>query len=235
MKMTLMQHFAEFRRRLLWLVVIFVVSFCFGWYLSPYIENILVQPLLRVWNNAQMLYTGVSDGLMIHFSLATLFAVIISLPACLWHVWAYVAPGLHKKEKQFAFPIFVCSPLLFCIGACFAFYILLPFVFKFFIDMNDSASIPTILLPVVRGYLSFAIDLIKIFGVAFQLPLILILLNKAGILTKQTIQKFRRYVIICIFVLAAMLTPPDVVSQILLAVPMCLLFEISLLFMNNNR
>lgn len=233
--MTLMQHFAEFRRRLIWTLLIFVVAFCFGWWLSPYTEMLLTQPLLQVWNDASLLYTGITDGLMIHFSLATLFAIIVSIPVLLWHIWAYMAPGLHKKEKHFILPIFVCSPILFIIGAWFAFYILLPFVFKFFIEMNESMSVPTVLLPVVKNYLSFAIGLIKVFGIAFQLPLVLVLLNRIGLVTKDAIKRSRRYVIICIFIVAAMLTPPDVVSQVLLALPMWLLFEISILFMNNNN
>lgn len=234
MKMTLLQHFAELRRRILWCAVIFVFAFALGWVVSPYIELFLVKPLMGVWQNTMLLYTGINDGLMIQFSLATLVALIITVPCLMWHTWAYVAPGLHKNERQFLIPIFVFSPVLFLMGAAFAFYILFPFVFKFFIDLNESALIPNVLLPSVRGYLSFCIDLLKVFGLAFQLPLVLIGLNRAGVLSKQMAIKARRYVIIAVFVIAAMLTPPDVVSQILLALPMWGLFEISILFMRRD-
>ena len=170
---------------------------------------------------------------MIQFSLATLVALIITVPVLLWNIWAYIAPGLHKNEKQFLIPIFLFSPLLFIMGAAFAFYILFPCVFRFFLEINESASVPTVLLPSIKGYLAFSVGLLKVFGLAFQLPLVLIGLNRIGVLSKQVAIKSRRYVIIGVFVLAAMLTPPDILSQILLALPMVLLFEISLFFMRD--
>lgn len=235
MKMTLMQHFSELRRRILWCALVFIFAFVFGWCISDYVELFLTAPLMRVWNDTTLLYTGLTDGLMIQFSLATLIALIITIPVCLWHIWAFIAPGLHKNEKQFLLPIFIISPLLFVMGAGFAFYVLLPFVFNFFIELNESANVPTVLMPAITGYLAFSIGLLKIFGLAFQLPLVMVLLNKIGVLPKQTAIKSRRYIVVGIFVVAAVLTPPDIVSQILLALPMLLLYEISLLFMNNNR
>lgn len=234
MKMTLMQHFAELRHRILWTVLVFVVSFGLGWYIAPYTESFLIKPLLDIWGDATLLYTKLTDGLMIRFSLSTLVALIITVPVLLWHIWAYIAPGLHKNEKRFVVPIFLISPLLFVFGAGFAFYVLFPFVFRFFLEISETTNLPMVLLPVARGYLSFAIDLLQVFGVAFQLPLVMIMLNKIGILSKSMTGKCRRYVIISIFVAAAVLTPPDIVSQILLALPMWMLFEISLLFMRDN-
>ncbi|MFQ6695884.1 MAG: twin-arginine translocase subunit TatC [Alphaproteobacteria bacterium] len=235
MKMTLMQHFAELRRRILWCALIFVFAFCLGWVISPYVELFLTRPLLNVWADAALLYTGISDGLMIQFSLATLVALIITVPVLLWHVWAYVAPGLHKNEKQFLVPIFLLSPILFMIGAAFAFYILFPFVFKFFLELNESMYVPTVFMPAVTGYLAFSIGLLKVFGIAFQLPLVLVCLNRVGVLSKESVIKSRRYVIIAVFIVAAMLTPPDIVSQVLLALPMLFLFEISILFMKRDN
>ena len=234
MKMTLMQHFSELRRRILWTAFVFLVAFAFGWIISDRVELFLSTPLMSVWDNAALLYTEITDGLMIQFSLATLVALIIAVPVLLWNIWAYIAPGLHKNEKQFLIPIFLISPLLFVMGAAFAFYVLFPFVFEFFIRINESATVPTVLLPSIKGYLAFSIGLLKVFGLAFQLPLVLVGLNRIGLLSKQTAVKSRRYVIIGVFVLAAMLTPPDILSQILLAVPMILLFEISLWFMRDN-
>lgn len=234
MKMTLVQHFAELRRRILWCAVVFIFAFGMGWIVSPYVELFLTTPLLRVWDDAALLYTGISDGLMIQFSLATLIALIITVPCLMWHIWAYVAPGLHKNEKQFLIPIFLLSPILFITGAAFAFYILFPIVFKFFLELNESAMVPTVFLPAINGYLAFSIGMLKVFGIAFQMPLILVCLNKAGLVSKSAVSNSRRYVIVGIFILAAMLTPPDIVSQILLAVPMWALFEISLCFMKKD-
>ena len=230
-KMTLMQHFAELRRRVLWTVAFFVVAFGAGWFVAPFIQEFLTAPLIGVWRDAQLLYTGITDGLMINLSLGLLVAIMMTTPFALWQIWAFVAPGLHKNERDFVVPIFVISPILFLAGAAFAFYVLFPTVFGFFIELNESAPVPAIIMPVARDYLTFAIRLLKVFGIAFQLPLVMVLLNRAGVLARERVVAMRRYAIILIVIMAAVLTPPDVVSQILLAVPMWALFEISILFM----
>ena len=233
-KMTMMQHFSELRRRILWCACVFAIAFIGGWYLSPFIQNVLTQPLLSVWPDGLFLYTGLSDGLMVRLSLSGLFALFVIIPVVLWHVWAFVKPGLKKSEQKFIFPVLIMSPVLFVLGAAFAFYFLLPIVFRFFVDLNQTANIPNVLLPAVRDYLRFAIGLLKVFGIAFQLPLVLVLLNRLGVLKKSLIVKFRRYAIVLIVLFAAILTPPDVVSQLLLAIPMWLLFEFSILFMRQD-
>ncbi|MBR5625764.1 MAG: twin-arginine translocase subunit TatC [Alphaproteobacteria bacterium] len=233
-KMTMMQHFSELRRRILWIALIFSVAAIAGWYIAPYLQMFLTGPLLDIWPNGTLLYTGLTDGLMIRFSLAVLFALIVIMPVVLWHLWAFVAPGLRKKEKNFIWPILIMSPVLFLLGAGFAFYFLFPIAFKFFVDLNNASPVPSVLLPAARDYLRFSIGLLKVFGVAFQLPLILVLLNRIGVLSRSYALKMRRYAIVLIVVVAAVLTPPDVVSQLLLAIPMWLLFEASILFMRRN-
>ena len=234
-KMTMMQHFTELRRRILWVFGIFVITLVTGWYLSPWLQELLTVPLLNVWPDGELLYTGLADGLMIRFSLAMWFALLVTLPFALWHLWAFIEPGLKKNKKSIIWPILICSPILFLIGACFAFYVLFPFVFGFFIQLNQESTVPSVLLPVAKDYLSFAIGMLKVFGLAFQLPLVLILLNRVGILSRARAVKMRRYIIVLIVVVAAVLTPPDVVSQILLALPMWGLFEASLLFMRDEK
>lgn len=234
-KMTLSQHFVELRSRILWTFVFFAVSLILGWYLSPVMQEFLTAPLLNVWSDGAFLYTGVADGLMIRFSLSVLFALFLVTPFALWQIWAFVAPGLHKKEKNIVWPIMICSPVLFLAGVAFAFYVLFPFVFSFFIELNQSAPVPSVILPVAKDYLSFSIGLLKLFGLAFQLPLVMILLNRIGVLSKTRVVKMRRYAIVFIVIIAAVLTPPDVVSQILLALPMWGLFEISILFMKSDE
>ena len=230
-KMTIMQHFAELRRRILWVVAFFVAAFVGGWFVAPFVQGFLTAPLLGVWRDAQLLYTGITDGLMIQLSIAFLVAIMVTTPFALYQVWRYVAPGLHKNEKKFVVSIFVFSPLLFVAGVAFAFYLLFPFVFRFFIELNESAPVPAVIMPAVRDYIGFAIGLLKVFGIAFQLPLVLVLLNRAGVLPRERVIAMRRYAIIFIVIAAAVLTPPDIVSQILLAVPMLALFELSILFM----
>lgn len=231
--MTLMEHFSELRRRLLWCAFIFLMAFIFGWYVAPWVQEFLTMPLLNVWDG-NLLYNAITDGLMIRLSLSMVVALIVVIPVALWHVWAFVAPGLKKNEKKFIWPLMIASPILFLIGAAFAFYILFPFVFGFFIELNKSSNVPAIVLPAVRDYLSFAISLLKVFGVAFQLPILMIFLNRIGVLPRSRVVAMRRYAIIVVVVVAAVLTPPDIVSQILLAVPMWLLFELSILFMRRD-
>ena len=233
-KMTMMQHFAELRRRILWTFLIFVCALVFGWCVAPIVQDFLTAPLIRVWPDGALLYSGLTDGLMIQLSLAFVVALMIIIPVALWHIWAYVAPGLKQKERRFIFPIICLSPVLFLIGAGFAFYVLMPFVFRFFIELNESAPVPSLMLPMARDYLSFAIGLLKVFGVAFQLPLVMVMLNRLGILSRDKTVKMRRYAIVVIAVAAAVLTPPDVVSQVLLALPLWALFEISICFMKRD-
>lgn len=233
-KMTLMQHFSELRRRILWTLLIFAVAFVVGWGVAPKLQVFLTQPLLSVWNDAELLYAGLADGLMIRLSLATLFAMIVILPVALWHVWAFVAPGLKKHERGLVWPLLIMSPILFLLGAAFAFYFLLPITFGFFVDLNHSAQVPSVVMPGMRDYLGLAIGMLKVFGVAFQLPLVMVMMNRIGVLKRESAVKMRRYAIVFIIIVAAILTPPDVVSQILLAVPMWLLFEISILFMRRD-
>ena len=232
--MTLVQHFSEMRRRVLWCLLIFVLAFCAGLFFAPYMQDFLTQPLLGVWPNATLLYSGLADGMMIQLSLALMFALVVILPVVLWHIWAYVAPGLCENERRFIWPILIMSPVLFVVGAAFAFWVLFPMAFKFFVELNQVAPVPAVLMPAVRDYLGFAIGMLRVFGIAFQLPLVMVLLNRIGVLSRSRVIKMRRYAIVAIVVVAAILTPPDVISQVLLALPMWLLFEASVFFMRRD-
>ncbi|MCL2748795.1 MAG: twin-arginine translocase subunit TatC [Alphaproteobacteria bacterium] len=235
-KMTLLQHFVELRRRLIWCLVWFIGAFCVGWVLAPYIQEFLTQPLLSVWGEGKMLYTNITDGLFIQFDLATLFGIFATVPFLLWQIWAFIAPALHKPEKKLIAPILILSPALFLLGAAFAYYFMFPVAFGFFVEMNQTAPVPAAFMPVVSNYLNFVINLLKIFGLAFQLPLVLVLLNKIGILSRAAAVKSRRYTIVIIFIIAAIATPTtDVFSQLMLALPLWALFEISVLFMKKEK
>ena len=216
------------------MAAVFVGAFLLGMMVAPWIQQCLTWPLMNIWPDGTLLYTGLADGLMINFSLAGLFALLITLPFGLWQLWMFVEPGLKKNERRFIWPVLVLSPGLFLLGAGFAFFVLFPVVFKFFVELNQVAPVPSVLMPAVRDYLGFAIGMLKVFGIAFQLPLVLVLLNRIGVLKKNQMIAARRYAIILIVVVAAILTPPDIVSQLLLAIPMWLLFEISILCMRHD-
>lgn len=232
--MTMMQHFAELRRRILWTLGLAAAAFFAGWFVAPYVQSFLTSPLMSVWPDGAVLYTGLSDGLMIRLSLSMLVAMVVTMPVALWQAWCYVAPGLRVSERRFIWPIIILSPVLFAMGAAFAFYILFPFVFRFFLELNQSAPVPAMMLPAARDYLAFAIGLLKVFGIAFQLPLVMVMLNRIGVLSRSRVIKMRRYAIVLIVIIAAVLTPPDIVSQILLAVPMIILFEAGIVFMRRD-
>ena len=140
-KMTLVQHFSELRRRILWVALAFLGALLVGWYVAPFVQEFLTRPLLDIWADGTLLYTGLTDGLMIRFSMATLFALVCVLPIALWQFWAFIEPALKKNERKLIWPVLVMSPILFVIGASFAFYILFPIVFKFFIELNQDASV----------------------------------------------------------------------------------------------
>ena len=226
--MTLMQHFGELRRRVIWSLIFFAFAFIAGLYAAPIVRGIITAPLFGVWDGADMILTGIADNLTIQFSLAGLFAFLVSAPFALFQLWGYVAPALKKNERRVAIPLIIASPMLFLAGAGFAYFILLPIMFEFFIALGDGTAA---LMPNVRDYLSFTIDILKAFGLAFQFPLVLVLLNRAGVLPKKSVLSAGRYIIVGIFILSAVLTPPDVVSQIALAMPLVMLFGLSLLFM----
>ncbi|MDR1071667.1 MAG: twin-arginine translocase subunit TatC [Rickettsiales bacterium] len=227
-KMTLMQHFRELKNRVIWSMLFFAVAFGVGFYFVPDLQAAVMTPLLDVWANPKMIYTGIADGLGIEFSLAGLFALLLSAPFWLWQTWRYVSPALKKDEKKIAVPILLLSPALFVAGAVFAYYILLPIMFRFFLDIGVAG---VEMMPNMKDYLSFSIEILKAFGLAFQLPLLLVLLNRAHVFSRGQILAACRYIVIAIFVVAAALTPPDIISQIALALPLCALFGLSFLFM----
>ena len=233
-KMTLVQHFSELRRRLTWTLLFFILAVILGWYISPVLLDIITRPLIDVWPRGIMLYTGLTDGFMIRLHMTLIVGLVVSLPFLLWHIWAFIAPGLKTKERRFIWPITVMSPVLFMSGAAFAFYLLFPFVFRFFIDISETVPVPAMIMPAIRDYLSFSLRLLRVFGLAFQLPLVMIVLNRIGWLSYARMASMRRYAVVFIVVIASVLTPPDIVSQVLLAVPMYLLFECGLLFMHRE-
>jgi sec-independent protein translocase protein TatC len=228
MKMTLMGHFRELRGRVIWSGAFFCIMFFAGLYISPFLRSIITAPLFKVWDSPNMIMTGIADGMMVEFGVAGLFAIFVSFPFILWQLWRYVAPALKNNERKIILPILIVSPLLFFAGMGFAYFVLLPIMFNFF--MSYGAENIT-MMPDMKNYLSFSIDLLKAFGFSFQFPLVLVILNRAGVLPRKKIISLSRYIIIAIFVIGAALTPPDVVSQIAMSLPMVLLFGLSLLFM----
>ena len=229
-KMTLLQHFLEFKKRILYVFVFFTISFLFSFFISDYFIEFFSIPFTKILPNTPLVYNNLTDGFFIKFSISGFTSLLFTVPFFLWHLWKYISPGLYKNEKRVILPIILMSPILFLFGGVFAFYFLYPLIFEFFVNLNNS-KINNLFLPNINNYLEFSIGLIKVFGVAFQMPLILFMLNKIGFLPKASLIAFRKYAYVIIFIISAILTPPDVLSQFMLAIPMIVLFEISILFM----
>ena len=227
----MLQHFTELKKRILWTLLFFAIAIVVGFFVAPALQAILLQPLITSWPGGAILYTRVTDGFLIEFKLAALFAIFATLPFALYHLWSFISPGLRDSERRLVVPMLLMSPILFIAGAAFAYFIIFPVIFDFFISLNQTRAMPSILLPAATDHLSFVINMLKAFGLAFQLPLVLVALNRAGILPRTAVVKSRRYAIVGIFIFASVLTPPDILSQVLLALPLWILFEASILFM----
>ncbi|MFL0810925.1 MAG: twin-arginine translocase subunit TatC [Agarilytica sp.] len=224
----IIQHLLELRTRLLRsllsVLVIFVALFAFANDIYEFVALPLQQFLPE---GSTMIATDVASPFLTPFKLTLLVSLFTAMPFILYQVWAYIAPALYQHEKRLALPLFASSIILFYAGIAFAYYVVFPLVFKFFISVAPE-SISA--MPDIASYLSFVLKIIFAFGFAFEIPVITIMLIAAGIVSPEGLSNKRPYVIIGCFVLGMLLTPPDVISQVMLALPMWLLFEFGLFF-----
>jgi sec-independent protein translocase protein TatC len=235
--MPLLDHLMELRTRLLWSVGAFAIAFAICYYFSAQIYGFLARPLADILQNQgggerRMIFTALYEAFFTYLKVAFFGAVFFSFPIWATQLWLFVAPGLYRSEKRAITPFLVASPFLFVLGAALAYYFIFPLAWHFFITFETppgEGALPIQLEAKVSEYLSLVMQMILAFGVAFQLPVLLTLLCRVGILSVETLKRGRRYAIVGMFVFAAIITPPDVISQIGLAVPMIGLYEISIL------
>ena len=227
-KAPLIEHLIELRSRLLRSVVAVLVIFLGLYAFANDIYLFVAQPLIALLpEGSQMIATEVASPFLAPFKLTLVAAVFIAVPYVLHQAWAFVAPGLYENEKALAIPILASSVLLFYAGAAFAYYVVFPLLFQFFTQTGPE---DVAVMTDINAYLNFVLKLFFAFGVAFEIPIATFLLIASGITTVESLSKKRPYIILGCFVVGMLLTPPDIISQSLLAVPMYLLYEVGLLF-----
>lgn len=219
---TLLSHLVELRSRLVKIVgAVLVVFLC----LVPFANDLFrlaSKPIVDALPGNQMIATGVASPLITPFVLTAYLALFIAMPVVLYQVWAFVAPGLYRKEKRFAIPLFVTSVALFYLGLAFAYFVVFPLIFAFFTATTPQG---VEFQPDIRMFLDFALTIVLAFGLAFEVPIATVLIVWTGLVTIDKLSKARPYIFLGAFVVGMFLTPPDVISQTLLAVPVYLLYE----------
>jgi sec-independent protein translocase protein TatC len=227
---TFISHLVELRDRLLRslvaIAVVFVVLFIYPG--SGPIYDFLALPLMQALpEGAKMIATGVITPFMVPVKLTALVALVVALPYVLYQAWAFVAPGLYSHEKRLVLPLVIASSVLFLVGIAFCYYFVFGKVFRFINSFAPQSITPA---PDIEAYFSFVLTMFLAFGVTFEIPVIVVVLARAGIVSIDQLKQARPYVIVGAFVVAAIVTPPDVLSQLLLAIPMCLLYELGIVF-----
>jgi sec-independent protein translocase protein TatC len=232
-KAPLMEHLIELRRRLMWSLLAVLLAFlvCF-WFAKP-IYNLLLWPYrLAVGSDVpiEMIYTAPQEFFFTQVKLAMFGAIFIAFPVIASQIYMFVAPGLYRNERKAFLPYLIATPILFLLGAALVYFVAMPLAMKFFLSMQQTGDtqVQIHLTAKVSEYLSLIMALILGFGVCFQLPVLLTLLARAGIVTAAGLKRYRRHAILGVFVVAAVLTPPDPISQISLALPTILLYELSI-------
>lgn len=232
-KMPLLAHVIELRNRLVYSVVAFIVAFGVCYYFAEYIYAFLVRPLadaLPEGADRRLIFTGLTETFVTYLKVAMYAGLFVSFPVIATQIWIFIAPGLYKTERRAFLPYLVATPILFFLGGALVYYFVMPLAWHFLLSFESpgvAGGLPIEVLPKVDQYLSLVMALIFAFGVSFQLPILLTLMARVGLVTSAGLASKRRYAIVIFFIIAAILTPPDAISQVALAIPLILLYEAS--------
>ena len=219
-------HLEELRRRLIICFVSVGVGFAGAYLFKERLFEILMNPLVKVMKPGQnLVFTGLPEAFFTYLKVSLLAGILIASPVIIYQFWLFVAPGLYEREKRLLIPIVLLSTIFFVGGALFGYFIVFPYGFKFFLGFATEIIRP---LPSMKEYMSFSSKLLIAFGLVFELPLVITFLAKLGIVSVDFLKKNRKYALLCFFVGAAILTPPDVVTQVMMALPLMVLYEISI-------
>ena len=235
-KQPLMAHLRELRQRLMYAVGAFLVAFSICLVFADEIYKFLADPLIeelaeRGQENVNMIFTALWEGFFTQIKVGFFAGICLAFPVIAWQIWLFIAPGLYKREKKAFLPFLFATPILFALGACMAYYLIFPLAWDFFLDFQSDGAdgdIPTVVAPKISEYLSIVMKMIFAFGLSFELPVLLGLMARAGLVSAKGLASKRKYAIVIIVAVAALITPPDVFSQIGLAIPLYGLFEVSI-------
>ena len=231
-KDSISDHLLELRSRLLKVVIFFVVLIIAGIPFASEIYAFVAAPMISLLpDGSSMIATQVTSPFMAPIKLVLYVALLFSMPWLFYQAWMYMSPGLYKKEKKFAGPLMLSTIILFFSGVSFAFFVVCPIIFKFFIEMAPESIL---VMTDISQYLGFNFKLVFAFGIAFEIPIATVLLINSGITSKKSLIKARPYLVVLFLAIGMLLTPPDVFSQLFLAVPMWVLFEIGIIFSKNK-
>ena len=232
-KDSISNHLIELRSRLLKVFALFAILSIAGIPFASEIYSFIASPLIDLLpNGSTMIATEVASPFMAPIKLVLYVALLLSMPWLFYQTWMFISPGLYKEEKNVTAPLMLSTIILFFSGVCFAFFVVCPIIFKFFIGMAP-ANIQV--MTDINQYLSFVFKLLFAFGIAFEIPIATVIIIKSGIATRESLISARPYLIILFLVIGMLLTPPDIFSQLFLAVPMWLLFEMGILFSRNKK
>lgn len=226
-KLPLTAHLQELRKRLILSFIAVGGGFALCYAFAEKIFDVLAAPLLKMMPaGGSLIFTSVAEAFFTYMKVAFIAGLIVASPFVLYQIWAFVAPGLYRHEKKYVVPFIVAGSFFFAIGILFAYYVALPVGFKFLLGFATDFIKP---LPSMKEYLSFSIKFLLAFGLVFEFPVVLVVLARIGVVDAKTLARQRKYAILLIFIFAAILTPPDIISQIIVALPMIGLYELSIL------
>ena len=225
-KISFTAHLEELRTRLITCSIAIGAGFAVAYFFKERIFQILTQPLMKIMQTGdKLIFTGLPEAFFTYLKVALLMGIILATPVLLYQFWLFIAPGLYQKERNLLIPIVFLSTIFFLGGAFFGYFIVFPFGFKFFLGFASDSIRP---MPSMKEYLTFATKLLLAFGVVFELPIVITFMARLGIVSVEFLKKNRKYALLLFFVFSAILTPPDVITQLMMAFPLMILYEISI-------
>lgn len=225
-KQPFLAHLEELRSRLIICAIAIGIGFAISYIFSKQLFSFLILPLTQALPaESRLIFTNLPEMFITYIKVSLVAGIILAIPVIFYQLWMFLVPALYQREKRYLIPFVLFSSILFVAGALFGYFIVFPYGFKFFISF---ATEDIQALPSVKQYFSFAIRLLLAFGVVFEMPIVVLLLTKIGLITPDSMKKYRKFAILCSFILSAILTPPDVATQIMMALPIIILYELSI-------